>query len=98
MIPKSMPLGPSACVVISGIGFILAGIAILTGILDLLAARLFVLMLLIFQIILVPIILEHPHVHQAWGGTAYNLTVAGSICIFAASIARRRSSSVLARA
>lgn len=98
MIPKWMPLGPSACVVISGIGFILAGIAILTGILDLLAARLFVLMLLIFQIILVPIILEHPHVHQAWGGTAYNLTVAGSICIFAASIARRRSSSVLARA
>ena len=97
MIPNWMPLsaspwGASLWIVISGIGFILAGIAILTGILDLLAACLLVLMLLIFQIILVPIILEHPHRHQAWGGTAYNLAVAGSVCIFAASIARRSSS------
>ena len=97
MIPKWMPLGASPWgaslwVVISGIGFILAGLGILSGILDLLAARLLVLMLLIFEIILVPIILEHPHLHQAWGGTAYNLTVAGSVCIFAASIARRSTS------
>ena len=92
MIPKWMPLGASLWVDISGIGFILAGVAILTGVLDLLAARLFVLMLLIFEIILVPIILEHPHLHQAWGGTAFNLTVAGSVCIYAASLARRSSS------
>ena len=92
MIPKWMPLGASVWVVISGIGFILAGVAILAGVLDLLAARLFVLMLLIFEIILVPIIFEHPHLHQAWGGTAFNLTVAGSVCIYAASTARRSSS------
>ena len=92
MIPKWMPLGASLWVDISGIGFILAGVAILTGVLDLLAARLFVLMLLIFEIILVPIIFEHPHLHQSWGGTAFNLTVAGSVCIYAASIARRSSS------
>ena len=89
MIPKWMPLSPSLWVVISGIGFILAGLGIVSGVLDLLAARLLVLMLLIFEIILVPIILEHPHLHEAWGGTAYNLAVAGSVCIFAASIARR---------
>lgn len=90
MIPNWMPLGAPVWIVISGIGFILAGIAILTGIADLLAARLLALMLLIFQIILVPIIFEYPHVHQAWGGTAFNLAAAGSVCIFAASIANRK--------
>ena len=90
MIPRWMPLEASFWVVLSGIGFILAGVAILTGILDLLATRLLALMLFIFQIILVPIIFENPHVHQAWGGTAFNLATAGSVCILAASLARHR--------
>lgn len=85
MIPKWMPLDASLWVIISGIGFILAGAAILAGILDLLAARLLVLMFFLFQVILVPIFLDHPHLHQSWGGTAFNLAAAGSVCIYAAA-------------
>lgn len=91
MIPKWMPFAPSIWIVISGIGFILAGAAILTAVLDLLAARLLALMLFLFQIILVPILFEYPHAHQAWGATAFNLAVAGSVCIYAASIAARKA-------
>lgn len=91
MIPKWMPFGAPIWIVISGIGFILAGVAILIGILDLLATRLLALMLFLFQIILVPIIFEYPHVHQAWGGTAFNLAAAGSTCIFAASLAFQKA-------
>lgn len=90
MIPRWMPFAPSTWILISGVGFILAGVAILTGIVNLLATRLLALMLFIFEIILVPLIFEFPHVHQAWGGTAFNLATAGSVCIFAASLARHK--------
>lgn len=86
MIPKWMPLGASFWVVFSGIGFLLAGLAILSGLLNLLAARLLVLMLLIFEVALVPLVLAHPHVHVVWGSNAYNLVVVGAVWIFAASI------------
>jgi hypothetical protein len=91
MIPKWMPLGAAFWVIMSGIGFILAGLAILTGILALLATRLLTLMLLIFEVILVPIIFGYPHVHQAWGASAYNLTVAGAVLMYAASLQSRRT-------
>lgn len=87
MVPNWMPFGASMWIVISGVAFILAGVAILTGIVTLLATRLLALMLFIFQIILTPILFVYPHVHQAWGATAFNLAVAGSVCIFAASTA-----------
>ena len=86
MIPHWMPFGAPFWVLISGIGFMLAGLAILSGILNVLAARLLALMLLIFEVILVPIIFGYPHLHQAWGASAYNLAVAGAVLIFAASI------------
>jgi uncharacterized membrane protein len=91
MIPHWMPFDATFWVLISGIGFMLAGLAILSGILNILAARLFALMLLIFEVILVPIPFEYPHLHQAWGATAYNLTVAGAVLIFAGSIANRQA-------
>jgi uncharacterized membrane protein len=91
MIPKWMPFGAPFWILISGIGFMLAGLAILSGILNVLAARLLVLMLLIFEVALVPIIFGYPHVHEAWGASAYNLTVAGAVWIFAASLPRRHA-------
>lgn len=89
MIPHWMPFGGPFWILISGIGFMLAGLAILGGILNVLAARLLALMLLIFEIALVPIIFGYPHLHQAWGASAYNLAVAGAVLIFAASITSR---------
>lgn len=91
MIPHWMPFGAPFWILISGIGFMLAGFAILSGVLNVLAARLLGLMLLIFEIALVPIILGYPHVHQAWGASAYNLAVAGAVWVFAASIPRRHA-------
>lgn len=96
MIPKWMPLSASFWVVISGIGFLLAGIAILSGVLNILASRLLTLMLLIFEVALVPILFGFPHKHEAWGASAYNLTVAGAVWIFAVSIAGRKAQSELA--
>lgn len=89
MIPKWFPVSGSFWVVISGAGFMLAGIAILTGLANVLAARLLTLMLILFEIALIPIVFGFPHVHQAWGASAYNLAVAGAVWIFAASISRR---------
>jgi uncharacterized membrane protein len=91
MIPQWMPFGAPFWILISGIGFMLAGLAILSGVLSVLAARLLGLMLLIFEVALVPIIFGYPHVHQAWGASAYNLAVAGAVWIFAASITSRHA-------
>jgi len=91
MIPKWMPLGPTFWIVISGIAFLLAGFAILSGILNILAARLLALMLLIFEVALVPLVFAHPSSHIAWGSNAYNLAAAGAVWIFAASIASRHT-------
>jgi uncharacterized membrane protein len=91
MIPQWMPFGAPFWILISGIGFMLAGLAILSGILNVLAARLLALMLLIFEVALVPIIFGYPHVHEAWWASAYNLAVAGAVWIFAASLPRRHT-------
>ncbi len=53
--------------------FRLAGLAILSGVMDVLAARLLALMLLVFSALsLAPLIFASPHNHVAWGGNAYN--------------------------
>src|SRR5262249_47160537 len=89
MIPKWMPLGAPFWVVISGIAFLLAGLAILSGILNVLAARLLALMLLTFEVVLLPVVFAYPREHVAWGSNAYNLAAAGAVWIFAASITRQ---------
>ena len=74
-----------------GIAFVLAGLAILSGILDVLAARLVALMLLVFSaLVLAPMIFAFPHDHVAWGGNAYNLTAVGAAWIVADWLATRQ--------
>jgi uncharacterized membrane protein YphA (DoxX/SURF4 family) len=91
MVPKWMPLGGDFWAILTGIAFILAGIAILCGILDVLAARLLALMLLLFSVlVLAPRPLAQPGNHVTWGSNAYNLAAVGAAWIFAASIAARR--------
>ena len=93
MIPRWMPLGAPFWVVVTGIGFVLAGVAILSGVLNVLAARLLGLMLVIFELALIPLLFAGPHQHVVWGANAYNLAAAGAAWIFAASITERHAQS-----
>ena len=89
MVPKWMPLGGNFWTVLTGIAFMLAGAAILAGILDVLAARLLALMLLIFSaLVLAPPLFALPRDHVAWGSNAYNLAAVGAAWLFAESIAK----------
>jgi uncharacterized membrane protein len=90
-VPKSLPPGAVFWVIVTGVCFVLAGLAILTGIRDVLAAWLLGLMFLAFSLTILPTyIFADPKDHAAWGGNAYNLAAVGSAWILAeASISRR---------
>jgi hypothetical protein len=91
MVPKWMPFGGNFWAILTGIAFVLAGIPILSEILDVLAARLLTLMLFVFSVLaLAPGPLPHPGNHVAWGSNAYNLAAVGAAWIFAESIAAKR--------
>ena len=91
MIPKWMPLGAVFWAVLTGIAFVLAGLAILSGVMDVLAARLLALMLLVFSALsLAPLIFASPHNHVAWGGNAYNWAAIGAALIVADWLETRR--------
>jgi uncharacterized membrane protein len=90
-VPKWMPLGQKFWVVLTGICFVLAGLAILSRIQDVLAARLLALMFLAFNVFSLPqFIFAQPKEHAAWGGNAINLAFVGASWIFADAIASRR--------
>jgi uncharacterized membrane protein len=94
MVPTWMPLGANFWVVLTGIAFILAGLAILSRVLGLLAAWLLGLMLLVFSALaLAPLVFAYPHAHAAWGGNAYNLMAVGAAWILAGALASRRPES-----
>jgi uncharacterized membrane protein YphA (DoxX/SURF4 family) len=89
-VPTWMPLGREFWVIATGICFILAGLAILSGTLDVLAPRLLALMLLVFSALrLVPSIFAFPHSHDVWGGNAYQLAAVAAAWILAETNARR---------
>ncbi len=91
MVPAWMPLGGAFWAVVSGIAFILAGLGIVSGVLDVLAARLLALMFLLFSIlVLTPNAIATPHEHTSWGGDAYNLAAVGATLIFADWLATQR--------
>ena len=82
-------------VVLTGIAFLLAGSAIVSGIRDILAARLLALMLLIFEAMVeIPPVFAQPHSQGAWGGAVYNLTAIGAYWIFAEFALSRRKGDV----
>ena len=78
-------------VVLTGTAFLLAGCAIVTGIQDILAARMLALMLLLFEFsVEIPPVFGQPHSQAAWGGALYNLTAIGACWIFAELAESRR--------
>ena len=69
----------------------LAGLAIISGVLDVLAAKLLGLMLLVFSALtLAPLIFASPHDHGSRGANAYNLTAVGAAWIVAEWLDRQR--------
>jgi len=90
-VPKWMPFGQEIWVILSGICFVLAGVAILTCIQDVLAARLLALLFLAFNVFSLPqFIFANPKGHASWGGNAINLAFVGATWIFADAIANRQ--------
>jgi hypothetical protein len=76
--------------VLTGIAFILAGCAICSGIMDVLAARLLALMLLLFEFLVeIPPIFTHLHSQRTWGAAVYNLAAIGACLIFAEFLTSR---------
>jgi uncharacterized membrane protein YphA (DoxX/SURF4 family) len=92
MVPKWLPLGGNLWAIVTGAAFALAGIAMLCGILDVLAAQLLGMMLLIFSVlVLAPLALSHPQSHAAWGVNVYNLAAVGAAWVLADWLAGRRA-------
>jgi uncharacterized membrane protein YphA (DoxX/SURF4 family) len=99
LIPKRIPLGPTFWAVLTGIAFVLAGFAIVSGVLDVLAARLLGLMLLVFSALaLAPMIFSFPRDHASWGANAYNLTAVGAAWIIAEWLADQHQLVKMAKA
>ena len=72
----------------TGIAFILAGVAICSGIKDILAARLLALMLLLFEgLVEIPPIFIRMHNQATWGAAVYNVSAIGACLIFAEFLA-----------
>lgn len=93
MIPKWIPLGATFWAVLTGIAFVAAGLAIISGVLDVLAARLLGAMLLVFSALaLLPLIFAAPRNHVSWGANAYNLTAVGAAWVIAEWLTDRRQS------
>jgi uncharacterized membrane protein YphA (DoxX/SURF4 family) len=98
LVPTWIPLGQNFWVVLTGTAFVLAGIAILSGALDVLASRLLALMLLVFSALaLAPLILKYPHSHSSWGVNIYNLAAIGAVWVLAEWLASRRQPKVSSR-
>lgn len=77
-------------VVFTGIAFLLAGVAVCSGIKSVLAARLLALMLLLFEgLVEVPPVFVRLHNQATWGAAVYNLAAIGACCMFAEFLATR---------
>jgi uncharacterized membrane protein len=97
LVPKWLPFGQDFWVVLTGIAFVLAGVAIVTEIWDVAAARLLASMLLVFSAFaLAPGIIAYPHNQIPWGSNAYNIAAVAAVWIFASCIAvgRRQTARV----
>lgn len=88
-IPKWLPPDPLFWAYLTTVSFFLAGVAILTGVLAPLAARLLTAEIVGFQILVwIPRVVAGPRVHFNWSGNAINLAIAGAAWVVADSMHR----------
>jgi hypothetical protein len=91
-VPTWIPLGGAFWAVATGIFFVLSGIGIVSGLLDVLATRLLALMLFVFSALaLAPQMFVYPHQQAAWGVNDYNLAAVAAAWILSDWLAARRS-------
>jgi len=89
IVPHWMSFGYSWAA-LTGIAFFLAGCAICSGKMDVLALRLLALMLLLFEgFVEIPPILVRLHNEATWGAAVYNVTAIGACWIFAEFLTSR---------
>ena len=89
-VPHWVPF-PVFWAVLTGFAFLLAGIAIVWRIQDVLAARLLGLMLLLFEAAVeIPPVFAQPHNQVAWGAAVYNVTAIGACLMFSEFVISRR--------
>lgn len=92
MVPGWIPPGGRFWAVATGVAHLLAGMAILSGVLAVSASRLLTLMLILFgALVWMPSLLAHPHDHMVWSGNSINLVIAGAAWVLADYIASRPS-------
>jgi uncharacterized membrane protein len=92
MVPKWIPPNADFWVFFTGFAFVAAGIGIISGVLDVLAARLLTLMFLVFAAVVLPrYILQYPHSEIPWGSNAYNLAAVGAAWVLADWLSSRRT-------
>jgi len=88
LVPKWLPPSPRFWAAATGVFHIAAGLAILTNVRGVLAARLFTAMLIVFgALVWAPLLIANVRVHQVWAGNAINLTLIGAAWLMADSIA-----------
>jgi uncharacterized membrane protein len=91
MVPKWIPPGQHFWAVATGVFDLLAAIAILTGVLAVLASRLLTVMLIGFgALVWAPFLFIAPHKQIVWAGNAINLAFIGAAWVVADSIASRK--------
>lgn len=91
LVPKWLPPNQEFWAYATGIAFIAAGVAILTGVQARLAAILLTIMVASFTpLIHVPMLLADPASHFIWSENAANLVIAGVAWVVADSLARTK--------
>lgn len=92
MVPKWIPPGQHFWAVATGVAHLFAGIAILSGVLAVVASRLLTLMLILFgALVWMPSLYSHRREHMVWAGNAINLALAGAAWVMADWMASRQS-------
>ena len=88
-IPKWIPPSQMFWAYVTTIGFFLAALAILTGIMAPLASRLLTAEIVIFEILIwIPKLVAAPHEHFNWAGNAISIAMAGAAWVVSDSICR----------
>jgi uncharacterized membrane protein YphA (DoxX/SURF4 family) len=92
MVPAWIPPTQRFWAAATGVFHLMAGASIITGVLDLLAARLLTAMIVGFGILVwAPQLFKDAHNHMNWCGNAMNLAIAGAAWIMADSMREARA-------
>jgi uncharacterized membrane protein YphA (DoxX/SURF4 family) len=93
-VPNWIPPGQVFWAIATAICFVLAAVAILSGVLAGLASRLLTAMIVGFEaLVWAPRLFTSPHEHFSWSGNAICLALAGAAWVVADSIAKSRKAS-----